>query len=54
MGLVVRREIDVEEKIAELLKRFVGKKFNGVTITEVMRQYDRELEKRGGEQIWSC
>jgi len=46
MSLVIRREIDVEVRIAELLKKFVGKKFNGVTISEVVRQYDRGLEGR--------
>ncbi len=46
MSRVIRREIDVEERIAEILKRFVGKRFNGVTVTEVARQYDRELEGR--------
>jgi len=46
MSLVTRREIDVEERIAEFLKKFVGKKFNGVTISEVVRQYDRGLEGR--------
>lgn len=46
MSRVIRREFDVEERIAEILKRFVGKRFNGVTVTEVVRQYDRGLEGR--------
>ena len=44
--MVVRREVDVEERVADLLKRFVGKKFNGVTVAEVVRQYDRGLDGR--------
>jgi type I restriction-modification system DNA methylase subunit len=40
LGWALRSEIDVESKIAGVLERFVGQKFNGVTITLVKRQYE--------------
>jgi len=43
---LIRREIDVEEKISEILKNFVEKKFHGITIKRVERQYERGLEGR--------
>jgi hypothetical protein len=33
-------EVDVEDRIKEVLERFVGQRFNDVTITAVKRQYD--------------
>jgi type I restriction-modification system DNA methylase subunit len=33
-------EVDVEDRIKEVLERFVGQRFNGITITAVKRQYD--------------
>jgi len=36
----LRREVDVELKIGEILKRFRGQKFNGVAITDVVHQYE--------------
>jgi len=38
--MFLRREIDVEERIMEVLKKFEGQKFNGVTIAKVVRQYE--------------
>lgn len=38
--MFLRREIDVEERIKEVLKKFEGQKFNGVTIAKVVRQYE--------------
>jgi len=49
---VIGRGIDVEDRIAEILIRFAGKRFNDVTVAEVVRQYDRELE--GGGPILLC
>jgi len=46
LSRVIRSEIDVEGKIADILKKFVGQKFNDITISEVVRQYDRNLEGR--------
>lgn len=40
MSFSIRREIDVEEKIYDILRKFVGKKFNDIPITEIKRQYD--------------
>jgi hypothetical protein len=34
-----RREAQVEDRIKEILERFVGQRFNNVTITKVERQY---------------
>jgi type I restriction-modification system DNA methylase subunit len=42
LGWAPRSEFDVESKIASVLERFVGQKFNGVTITLVKRQYEVE------------
>ncbi|MCQ4343281.1 MAG: N-6 DNA methylase, partial [Sulfolobaceae archaeon] len=42
MGWAPRSEYDVEDKIKSVLERFVGQKFNGVTITRVQRQYEVE------------
>jgi type I restriction-modification system DNA methylase subunit len=42
LGWAPRSEFDVEGKIAGVLERFVGQKFNGVTITLVKRQYEVE------------
>jgi len=39
MSFLLRQEIDVESRIAEILKKFVDQKFNNVTITEIVRQY---------------
>jgi len=39
---IPRREIDVEEKIRDVLIKFVNQKFNGITIADVVRQYDIE------------
>jgi hypothetical protein len=33
-------EVDVEDRIKEVLEKFVGQRFNDVTITAVKRQYD--------------
>jgi hypothetical protein len=33
-------EVDVKDRIKEILERFVGQRFNDVTITAVKRQYD--------------
>ncbi|MGC8988405.1 restriction endonuclease subunit M, partial [Infirmifilum sp.] len=38
--------MEVEEKISEILKRFTNQKFHGVTITGIVRQFDRGLEGR--------
>jgi type I restriction-modification system DNA methylase subunit len=38
----ITAEIDVEEKISEILKKFINQKFNGITIVSVKRQYDVE------------
>jgi len=45
LGWAPRSEFDVESKIAGVLERFVGQKFNGVTITLVKRQYEVEGRK---------
>jgi type I restriction-modification system DNA methylase subunit len=42
LGWAPRSEFDVEGKVASVLERFVGQKFNGVTITLVKRQYEVE------------
>jgi len=42
LGWAPRSEYDVEDKIKSVLERFVGQKFNGVTITRVQRQYEVE------------
>ena len=42
LGWAPRSESDVEDKIKSVLERFVGQKFNGVTITRVQRQYEVE------------
>ncbi len=34
------REFDVEERIADILDKFVGKKFHEITISNVRRQYE--------------
>ena len=39
---IPRREIDIEEKIRDVLCKFVNQKFNGITIADVVRQYDIE------------
>jgi len=39
---IPRREIDIEEKIRDVLRKFVNQKFNGITIADVVRQYDIE------------
>jgi len=39
MSFLLRQEIDVESRTAEILKKFVDQKFNNVTITEIVRQY---------------
>lgn len=46
MSFVIRREIDVESKIADILSKFIGKKFHNAGIAGVVRQYDRGLEGR--------
>jgi hypothetical protein len=33
-------EVDVQDRIMEILGKFVNQKFNGITITVVKRQYD--------------
>ncbi|MDM7276019.1 MAG: hypothetical protein P3X22_007915 [Thermoprotei archaeon] len=40
MPVALEREFDVEGRMADILEKFVGKKFNGVTIFEVKRQYE--------------
>jgi type I restriction-modification system DNA methylase subunit len=40
MALALRREIDVLGRIRDTLKKFVGQKFNDVTITRVVEQYE--------------
>jgi len=45
LGWAPRSEFDVESKIAGVLERFVGQKFNGVTLTLVKRQYEVEGRK---------
>ena len=44
MSLIINREIDVESKITHILEKFIGKKFNNITISRIVRQYDRSLE----------
>ncbi len=46
MSFRFRREIDVEDKIRDILIKFKGKKFNEVTIVDVRRQYGENLEGR--------
>jgi type I restriction-modification system DNA methylase subunit len=36
----ITAEIDVEERISNILKKFINQKFNGITIVGVKRQYD--------------
>jgi|LJSS01.1.fsa_nt_gb type I restriction-modification system DNA methylase subunit len=38
----ITAEIDVEERISDILKKFINQKFNGITIVGVKRQYDVE------------
>ena len=40
MGWAPRSEYHVEDRIVRVLDRFVGQKFNGVTITKVISQYE--------------
>jgi type I site-specific restriction endonuclease len=42
LGWAPRSEYDVEDKIKSVLERFVGQKFNGVTITRVQPEYEVE------------
>ncbi|MCQ4448685.1 MAG: N-6 DNA methylase [Sulfolobales archaeon] len=42
LGWAPRSEFDVEDKIKNVLERFVGQKFNGVTITRVQPEYEVE------------
>ncbi|MGC9012693.1 N-6 DNA methylase, partial [Thermogladius sp.] len=48
---VIRREFDVEEKISEILKKFVNQKFHGVTVTGVKRQYGEGLGGRKADIV---
>jgi type I restriction-modification system DNA methylase subunit len=38
----ITAEIDVEERISNILNKFINQKFNGITIVDVERQYDVE------------
>jgi len=40
----LREEIHVEEGISNVLKKFKGKKFHDITITNIEKQYERSLE----------
>ncbi|MCL7390409.1 MAG: SAM-dependent methyltransferase, partial [Thaumarchaeota archaeon] len=40
MVLALRREIDVQGRIRDILRKFVNQKFNGVTIKGVIEQYE--------------
>jgi len=40
MVLALRREIDVQGRIKDILRKFVNQKFNGVTIKGVIEQYE--------------
>jgi len=40
VALFPRREVDVEDKIKEVLRKFVNQRFNDVTITAIKAQYD--------------
>jgi type I restriction-modification system DNA methylase subunit len=42
MAYRITAEIDVEERISDILKKFINQKFNGITIVGVKRQYDVE------------
>jgi len=42
----LRSEIKIEERMSDFLKKFVDKKFHGVTIKGIERQYERGLEGR--------
>jgi len=46
LSRVIRGEIDVEGGIAGILEKFVGQKFNGVAVSEVVRQYGEGLGGR--------
>jgi len=35
----LKREVDVELKIGEILRRFKGQRFSGVAISDVVHQY---------------
>jgi len=43
--LVPRSEVNVEDKIRDVLSKFINQKFNGITIRDVIRQYGIEGRK---------
>ena len=49
MGFTMRSEFDVDLRIAELLRNFVGKKFNDILIRDVVGGYNRGLEGRAAD-----
>ncbi|MCQ4448725.1 MAG: N-6 DNA methylase [Sulfolobales archaeon] len=53
LGWALRSEYDVEDKIRRVLEKFVGQKFNGVTITLVRPNYEVEGRRAGIATRWA-
>ena len=44
MALAPRKEVDIQGRIRDILREFVGQKFNDVTIVWVNEQYERSAD----------